>query len=77
MLLIGLTFLIGTAIVIGTDMYLADKKGFDSTLSYWLYVNSIQYPIIPWAIGLVMGLLAGHFFWDQVLNVTANCASSQ
>lgn len=70
MTVMGIIFLVSFVSILGWDAYLAYTGGFDATLSWWMYTNSIQYPIIPWAIGLVMGVLGGHFFWDQTLNVT-------
>ena len=70
MIVIAVTFVLAAAIIIGWDSYLGLTKGFDATLSYWMLTNSVQFPIIPLAFGLVFGVLAGHFWWDQVLNVT-------
>jgi len=67
---IGVTIGIAVLIIIGIDIWLVETKGFNGTFSYWMLVNSVQYPIIPFAIGLFVGLLGGHFFWDQLLNVT-------
>lgn len=62
--------------IIGIDIYLAATQGFEATLSYWVLVNSIKYPIIPALVCLIIGLLIGHFWWDQVLNVTVPCPVS-
>lgn len=51
--------------------------GFNATFSWWMYMTSVQYPILPFAIGLLFGLLGAHFFWDQCLNVTVPCPTSQ
>ena len=67
---IGYVFAIGFMVIIGNDIYLAARYGWNSTLSFWILTNSYKYPIIPWVIGLAMGLLAGHLFWNQLLNVT-------
>jgi hypothetical protein len=44
------------------DIYAAIKGGFSNTISWVVYTNSLKYPIIPFAIGV----LCGHFFWSQV-----------
>lgn len=59
------------------DIYRAARYGFTETLSYWMLLNSVKYPIIPAMLGFVFGLLIGHFFWDQLLNVTVPCPVSQ
>jgi hypothetical protein len=71
MIVIGVTFAAAVLIIIGVDIYLAITQGFNGTLSYWMLTMSVKYPILPFAFGLVVGLLGGHFFWDQLLNVTA------
>lgn len=56
---------IGIAVpVIGIDIYLARKYGFQGTISWWVWTNSVQYPIIPAAICLVTGIFIGHYFWN-------------
>jgi hypothetical protein len=77
MIIIGLTVLIGTLVVVGTDIYLAIKGGFPATLSYWMMLNSARYPIIPSALCLIIGILIGHFEWSQQLNVSIPCPVSQ
>lgn len=69
MIIIGITALVAALIIIGTDVYLVIKGGFSATLSWWMYVNSTKYPIIPAAFGLILGVLFGHFFWNQDLDV--------
>jgi hypothetical protein len=73
MLVIGVTIVLAIVIVIAMDIYLARTKGFEGTLSWWIYVNSCSYPIIPAAIGFIIGLLFGHLFWDQGLIVSLAC----
>lgn len=77
MIAIGITIGIAIIVVIAADIYLELKGGFQATFSWWMYTNSVKYPIIPAAIGLIVGLLMGHFFWDQSLNVTVPCAVTQ
>jgi len=76
MLIIAFTFLIAMVVIIGVDIYLAFTKGFPATLSWWMYTASIKYPIIPAMIGFLVGLLFGHLFWDQELNVTVPCPTT-
>lgn len=77
MLTIGITVAIAVTIIIVEDIYLAITKGFAGTLSWWMYTKSVQYPIIPAALCLIIGILIGHFFWSQSLNVTVPCAVTQ
>lgn len=70
MIVFGIIIGLSLFAIIAYDIFRAFEYGFNGTLSYWIYINSLQYPIIPFAIGFIFGLLAGHFFWDQVLNVT-------
>ena len=47
--------------LIGYDIYIRIVKGKDATLSLTIYKWSKAYPIIPFAIGVLMG----HFFWGM------------
>lgn len=55
----GLIFL---AIVVW-DVYLYLDGRPRNSISQVVIDNSKKYPMLPWAIGLVMGLLAGHWWW--------------
>lgn len=77
MVYIFLTIFVAAMMVIGIDVYLTYTGGFDATFSWWMWTNSVKYPIIPFACGLVVGLLSGHFFWDQSLNVIVQGGTSQ
>ncbi len=46
------------ALIAVVDVWLAIKKGFSGTISWFLY----KHPIIPF----LMGVLIGHLFWSQV-----------
>lgn len=70
MVVFAAIFGIAFVAIIGYDIYLAATKGWNATLSWWIYYNSLQYPIIPAMFGFFIGLLFGHFFWDQLQNVT-------
>lgn len=63
----GIVIAIAIILIIAADIYLVLKGGFTNTISWWIWSHSVQYPIIPFAFGILMG----HFFWDQVLNVNA------
>lgn len=54
------------ALALLADVYLAIKGGFRATISWWVWTNSVKYPIIPF----LLGMLAGHLVWNQMLNVT-------
>ena len=69
MIWFGVIFLVGIVLIAALDIYRLMKFGFEATLSWYLYRNSLSYPIIPAAIGFVVGLLFGHLFWDQLLTV--------
>jgi hypothetical protein len=58
-----LTVIVLTAFfLIFYDIYAVCKGGFDNTISWKIYSLAQQYPIIPFAFGVLMG----HFFWSQV-----------
>ena len=77
MIYIFLTILLAFVVVIGIDIWLAYTGGFQATFSWWMWTSSVKYPIIPFAFGLLIGLLSGHFFWDQSLNVIVQGGTSQ
>lgn len=77
MIYIITTIGLAVCIVIGIDIYLAYTKGWTATLSYLVMLNTIKYPIIGVMLGFVIGLLFGHLFWSQTLNVTVPCPISQ
>jgi len=52
--------------IVAADVYLVIRGGLPATISWFLWTNSVKYPIIPF----VLGVLAGHLFWDQMLTVT-------
>lgn len=57
------------------DAYRAWRYGLEATLSYWVLTNSPKYPIIPALVGFFIGLLFGHFWWDQLLTVIVQQSS--
>jgi hypothetical protein len=40
------------------------KYGLESTLSYLLWWEAYNNPVIPMLFGLVVGLFLGHTFWS-------------
>jgi hypothetical protein len=56
-------FLVMAAIIIGYDIYLF--KSGRPTESWEMMVISKKYPIIPFFFGLVVGVLAGHFWFEM------------
>jgi hypothetical protein len=48
-------------LLIGYDVWTAIKKGATTTISWTLWTYAQQYPIIPFALGVLMG----HLFWVQ------------
>ena len=56
--LIGITFAIaeGYAIVAGK-----------STLSRFVWNLSKSFPLFPWIVGVLVGVLAAHFWWGGVV----------
>jgi hypothetical protein len=67
----ALIFGAGILAIIAIDIViLAKSKNFNDTISWHLYLASLQYPIIPFAFGIGIGVLAGHLYWNQTLNIT-------
>lgn len=52
-----------TLVVIGMDIYLALDKYKDNTFTAIIQSFSRKAIIVPYLVGFVMGLLAGHFYW--------------
>lgn len=69
----GIVIAIAIVVLLAIDVYLVIKGGFQNTISWFMWVNSVKYPIIPFAFGVLMG----HFFWNQSLNVTVPVGCSQ
>lgn len=55
-------FLAAIAIVFAIAEGYALKTG-RMTLSRWVWNMSKAWPPFPWAVGLLVGFLAAHFFW--------------
>lgn len=45
------------------DVFLIRKGGEPNSISFRTSMWSMKYPMIPFMVGLVIGLLGGHLFW--------------
>ena len=62
-------FIVAASILalIGYESYaLANAYPGDTISEYFWYVSG-KYPILPFFLGLIIGILAGHFFWQRAL----------
>lgn len=50
---------VATVVLLGYDVYAYVNGGVGSTISWVIYSQSKNYPIIPFALGLLMGHLFG------------------
>lgn len=65
-LLVTLFVILACAFVlIGYDVWLYWYGGTKATISWHTYLASRTEPIIPLAIGLILGILLGHLFWPN------------
>lgn len=58
-LIVFALFALTILIWIGVDVYLAMDGGADAMISFIFYKWAKQWPVLPFAIGVLMG----HFFW--------------
>lgn len=49
-------------IYVGYDIYTMVMHGVQTTFSYLIYTESLEYPLIPFAFGCVFGGLGIHLF---------------
>lgn len=77
LMLIGIIVAAALVAIVIIDIRLAYTGGFPATLSYWIMITSVQYPIIPTLIAFACGVLYGHFEWSQQLNVVMQCPVSK
>lgn len=54
------------AVIVIYDVWTLLRRGYATTISWNLYLLSLRFPIIPAAIGVVIG----HLFWP---NRAGNC----
>ena len=59
-----ITALIAGAIAIGLDVWL-DARPDSFTWSQYLLKSATEAPLVPAIVGIVFGILLGHFFWPQ------------
>lgn len=52
--------------LLGYEIFaLVTKRPETLTISRYVWDASYKHPLIPWAVGMFMGLLSGHFFWQR------------
>jgi hypothetical protein len=56
--------LIACVVLIAYDVYLEYTGGIRATISYHVYHCSLANPIVPFLAGFIIGILAGHLFWN-------------
>lgn len=61
-LLVGLA---GLAALLGYDAYLFISGGTEATISWFLYKASYEKPIMVFLTGNILGVLAGHLWWQM------------
>lgn len=59
--LTGEFLVLSAIVVIAFDVWTMVKRGADTTVSWTLYSVAQKYPVVPFAIGMLMG----HLFWVQ------------
>lgn len=47
------------------DIYIIAKKGKYYSVSAWMIRNAKKFPSIPFGLGLGIGMLAAHLFWNM------------
>jgi hypothetical protein len=52
-------------VLLGYDAYLFIDGGTEATISWFLYEASYEKPIMTFLVGNVLGILAGHCFWQM------------
>jgi hypothetical protein len=58
---------VGVTILTVYDIWALTTHGYEATMSYVILDASLNYPIIPFVVGLIIGILAGHLFAPQRL----------
>lgn len=49
---------------IAYDILAYEYAGSEGTISWWFKSVGEAHPILPFGIGLVVGVLAGHWWWN-------------
>lgn len=53
--------LVAVSLIFIVDLALLVKKGYASTVSWTLYRLGVEYPVVPFLMGVVMG----HLWWSN------------
>jgi hypothetical protein len=68
-LLVTLLVILAAAALLGVyDVWLFARGGVASTISHQVLAHAREAPILPLAVGLILGILLGHLFWPQHTN---------
>lgn len=59
--------LVSILAAVGYEVYALANQRPGDTISELFWAVSGAYPILPFCLGLVIGMLAGHFFWQRPL----------
>ena len=51
----------------GYEIYALANGADGDTISEYFWAVSGKYPILPFFLGIVIGSLAGHFWWQRAL----------
>ena len=51
--------------LIGYEVYALANHEPGDTISEYFWAVSGQYPILPFLLGVIIGTLAGHFWWQR------------
>jgi hypothetical protein len=51
--------------IVGYEIYALANDVAGDTISEFFWHVSGKYPIVPFFLGLVIGTLAGHFWWQR------------
>ncbi len=68
-LFVTLLVILTAAALLGVyDVWLFARGGVENTISHQVLTHAQHTPILPLAIGLILGILLGHLFWPQHTN---------
>lgn len=58
---------VGVAILAAYDIWALTAHGYEATMSAVILNVSQRHPILPFLVGLALGILAGHLFAPQYI----------